>query len=161
MWKCINSKSLVQKAVIPLLGIALASCNSIGSSSPAITATPNVAVTSTELEGSWGLASYRNEADKPRTEAEAKGACGNPYVIGKGANGGVMMHLADQTQPQEVFLKVGADGNVFIGPRGPAGVKQDRHITSFAGGVLIAEWMDPSAKERYGTMLFVRCAAPA
>ena len=28
----------------------------------------------------------------------------------------------------------------------------------FQGGVLITEWLDPSARERYGTMLFVRCA---
>jgi hypothetical protein len=156
------SKSLVQKAMILLSGAVLAGCNSIGSSSgPAITATPNVAVTTTEIEGSWGLASYRNEADRPRTEAEAKSACGNPYVVARGPNGGVMMHLADQTSAQEVFLKVGADGNVFVGPKGPAGVKQDRHIVSFTGGVLVADWMDPSAKERYGTMLFVRCTAPA
>jgi hypothetical protein len=72
-----------------------------------------------------------------------------------------MMYLADQAQASEVFLKVGADGNVFIGPKGPAGVKQDRHVISFTNGVLVADWMDPSAKERYGTMLLVRCAAPA
>ena len=28
----------------------------------------------------------------------------------------------------------------------------------FQGGVLITDWLDPGAKERYGTMLFVRCA---
>ena len=71
-----------------LLCGGLAGCNSIGSSAPTVAAVPNVAVTAVELEGGWGLASYRNEADRPRTEAEAKGACGNPYVIGKGANGG-------------------------------------------------------------------------
>jgi hypothetical protein len=27
----------------------------------------------------------------------------------------------------------------------------------FQNGVLIADWLDPSARERYGTMLFVRC----
>ena len=58
-------------------------------------------------------------------------------------------------------MKVASDGRVFLGPRGPAAVKQDRLIASFGGGVLISEWMDPSAKERYGTMLFVRCSAPA
>jgi hypothetical protein len=160
MRKRLVSTGLALRTLLPLLGAAvLAGCNSspFHSAAPAVTATPNVAVTTTELEGNWGLASYRNEADRPRTEKEAKSACGNPYVVAKGPTGGVMMHLADQTEPQEVFLKVGADGNVFVGPKGPAGVKQDRHITAFSGGVLTADWMDPSAKERYGTMVFVRC----
>ena len=143
--------------------LLLAGCNSSmqGSSAPTAAVTPSVAVTAPELEGNWGLASYRTETDRPRTEVEAKGACGNPYQIGKGSNGGVVMHLADQTQPQEVFLKVASDGRVFLGPRGPAGTKQDRLIVSFENGVLITEWMDASARERYGTMLLVRCSAPA
>jgi hypothetical protein len=160
MRKRLVSTGLALRTLLPLLGAAaLVGCNSspFHSAAPAVTATPNVAVTTTELEGNWGLASYRNEADRPRTEKEAKSACGNPYVVARGPTGGVMMHLADQTEPQEVFLKVGADGNVFVGPKGPAGVKQDRHITAFSGGVLTADWMDPSAKERYGTMVFVRC----
>jgi hypothetical protein len=159
-----SNQRRMARAVAPLLVVGLlAACNSSrsGSSGPTVTATPNVAVAPTDLEGSWGLASYRTEADRPRTETEAKSACGNPYQIGKGPNGGVVMHLADQTQPQEVFLKVASDGRVFIGPRGPAGVKQDRLIVSYGNGVLVTEWMDASAKERYGTMLFVRCSAPA
>jgi hypothetical protein len=147
-----------------LLAGMLAGCNSgtmSGSSAPSIAATPNIAVTAVELEGNWGLASYHTEADRARTEAEAKSACGNPYQIGKGANGGVVMHLADQPQPQEVFLKVASDGRVFLGPRGPAGTKQDRVIVSFENQVLVTEWMDAGARERYGTMLFVRCSAPA
>lgn len=158
------SKGPVQRALIPLLGVLLVGCNSNpfrSSSAPAVTATPNVAVSSAELEGNWGLASFHRETDRRRTEAQAKAACGNPYVIGKGANGGVVMHLADQAQPQEIFLKVAGDGNVFLGPRGAAGMKQDRQVTSFAGGVLTTQWVDPGAQERFGTMVFVRCSAPA
>jgi hypothetical protein len=160
-----SSRGACTGALVVLAG-ALAGCNSssgsvLGSPAPTASATPAVAVTVTDLAGNWGLASYRNEADKARTEAEAKVACGNPYQIGPGSKGGVVMHLADQTQPTEVFLKVASDGRVFIGPRGPAGTKQDRLILSYADNVLVTEWMDASARERYGTMLFVRCSAPA
>jgi len=160
-----NSRRAGAAALVVLTG-ALAGCNSnsgslFGSSAPTASATPAVAVTVTDLAGNWGLASYRNEADKPRTEAEAKVACGNPYQIGKGSNGGVVIHLADQTQPTEVFLKVASDGRVFLGPRGDPGSKQDRLILSYANNVLVTEWMDAGARERYGTMLFVRCSAPA
>ena len=108
--------------------------------------------------GNWGLPPP-NEADRARTEKEAKSACGNPYVIGTGPNGGVTMYLADQAQPSEVFIKVARNGQVFIGPRGPAGMPQDRVVVSFDNGnVLVSDWVDPSARERYGTMVFVRCA---
>jgi hypothetical protein len=158
-----RSREAIAVALIALASV-LAGCNSgsmFGSPAPTASATPAVAVTVTDLAGNWGLASYRNEADKVRTEAEAKVACGNPYQIGKGANGGVVMHLADQTQPTEVFLKVASDGRVFLGPRGAPGGKQDRLILSYAENVLVTEWMDASARERYGTMLLVRCSAPA
>ena len=147
--------------IIGALALALAACNT--ATGPGLTAgpavAPLVAVTVTDLPGKWGLASYRTEADRARTEKEAKSACGNPYVIGAGSKGGVVMHLADQTQPTEVFLKVANDGRSFLGPRGAAGVKQDRLIVSYQNNVLVTQWMDASAQERYGTMVFVRCAA--
>ena len=40
-----------------------------------------------EIVGRWGLASYQNPADRPRTEAAAKGQCKQPYVIGAGSSG--------------------------------------------------------------------------
>ena len=110
-----------------------------------------------DLPGRWGLASYRVETDRARTESEAKNACGNPYKIEAGANGGVMMHLADQTAASEVFVKTDASGRVFIGPAGPPAVQQDRQVMSYENGVLVAEWLDPGVRERYGTMVFVRC----
>jgi hypothetical protein len=147
-------------ATVVLAGL-LAACNSVSSSSPAISVPPLIPVTAPDLVGAWGLASYRSDADRTRTEAEAKAACSNPYQIGAGSKGGVIMHLADQATPQEIFLKTAPDGRVFLGPRGPAGVRQDRQITSYANNTLVTEWVDPSAKERYGTMVFVRCGAPA
>ena len=118
-----------------------------------------VSITAADLPGSWGLASYRNEADRARTEQEAKVACGNPYNITQGPSGGVMMHLADQSEASELILKTDSSGRTFIGPPGPPGVAQDRLIVSYENNVLIAEWLDQSARERYGTMLFVRCGS--
>jgi hypothetical protein len=71
------------------------------------------------------------------------------------------MYLADQNQPSEVFLKVSPDGRTYLGPQGPPGIQPDRLITSFDSGVLVTEWLDPGARQRYGTMVFVRCSAPA
>jgi hypothetical protein len=147
---------------VPLIAIVLAACNSarFGGSPPAAVV-PSVAISITDLPGSWGLASYQTETDKERTVAEAKSACNNPYSIGAGPNGGVTMYLADQNQPSEVFLKVSPDGRTYLGPQGPPGIQPDRLITSFDSGVLVTEWLDPGARQRYGTMVFVRCSAPA
>ncbi len=119
---------------------------------------PPVVVDIALLPGRYGLASYRDEKDRARTEAEARRACGNPYVVAAGPQGGVLMHLPDQAQPTEVFIKTTADGRSLIGPRGAIGLPQDRVVMYFQGGMLITEWLDPGARERYGTMLFVRCA---
>jgi hypothetical protein len=137
-----------------LCAIALAGCST---SRPV--ATPQFVITSDELVGKWGLASYRAEQDRARTETAAKAACSNPYVIGKGSNGGVMMHLADQATPQELFVKTSSDGAVYIGPQGPAGGPQDRHVLSYDAATMTALWVDPDAAKRYGTLLYVRCGA--
>ena len=134
----------------------LSACVS-GPTAPMAPAVPLVALSVADLEGNWGLASYRTDADKDRTQAEAKAACSNPYVINKGGAGGVMMYLADQAQPQEVIIKVAQNGQVYIGTPGKPGVTTDRLVLSFADGVLITQWVDPSAAERYGTMILVRC----
>lgn len=136
----------------------LAGCGATSAPTPVV-ATPTVAVTSEELVGKWGLASYREETDKVRTEAAAKAACSNPYVIGKGAQGGVTMHLADQATAQEVYLKTASDGGVYIGPQGKPGERADRQILSYEQGVLVTRWVDAGVAKRYGTMVFVRCGA--
>src|SRR5215204_1172372 len=106
----------------------------------AATQTPTIAPG--QLVGKWGLAAYREEKDIARTEVEAKAACGNPYVIGQGAAGGILMHLADQAEPSELAIKR-VDGRNFIGPASaPAGGTQDREITSFTGELFITKWVD-------------------
>ncbi len=164
-----SARSAAGRAILAMLGliaalaIGLSACTSERAldSAAVAPAAPAVAMfTADELVGKWGLGSFRNEADLARTTAEARRYCNNPYVITKGPTGGVMMYLADQTQPSEVFIK-NAGGRIYIGPPGPAGVIKDRQVTSFQNGVLVAAWVDPTVTARYGTMVFVRCDAPA
>lgn len=114
-----------------------------------------------EIVGRWGLASFHKPDDRVRTEAAARGQCKNPYVIGKGATGGVIMHLPDEATPQELRLKGSQSGKNYIGPEGPAGGEKDREIVSFDGRVLMTRFIDPDASSRYGTMVYVRCAPRA
>ena len=114
-----------------------------------------------EIVGRWGLASYQNPPDRKRTEDAARGQCKQPYVIGAGQSGGVIMHLADQATPQELRLKGSPSGKNYIGPPGPAGGEQDREIVSFDGRVLIPRFIDKDAATRYGNMVYVRCAPRA
>jgi hypothetical protein len=114
-----------------------------------------------EFVGRWGFTSYQKEADRARTINTARGLCRSPYVIAKGPTGGVMMHLADERQASELRLKANADGRNFIGPAGEAGAPQDREILSFDGRVLVTRYVDPDAANRYGNMVYVRCAPKA
>jgi len=112
-----------------------------------------------DIVGRWGLAAYHKAEDRERTEAAAANQCRQPYIITLGPTGGVMMHLADQAQPEELRLK-GAPGNrTFIGPEGEAGAQQDREVVSFNGRVLITRFVDPEVHGRYGDMVYVRCGA--
>ena len=156
-------------SVVAALSIFLGACSSFSLSSPTPTveSQPGVepALPSTiradELVGKWGLASYQNPNDRARTEAQAKAQCKQPYVIGAGTSGGVVMHLADQATPQELRLKGSQGGKNYIGPAGPPGGEQDREIVSFDGRVLVTRFMDKDAATRYGNMVYVRCGARA
>jgi hypothetical protein len=136
-------------------------------SSPTAAPEPGVApempasIRADEIVGRWGLASYQDPKDRARTEAAARGQCKQPYVIGAGSSGGVVMHLADQATPQELRLKGSPSGKNYIGPPGPAGGQQDREIVSFDGRVLVTRFIDPDAATRYGNMVYVRCGARA
>ena len=110
------------------------------------------------LVGSWGVASYRDEKDRPRTEAQARVQCKLPYVIKRGPTDGVLMHVADDATPHELGLKKGDDGKVYLGFAGPPGDAQDRVILSIADREFITRYVDPDTNTRYGTMVYVRCA---
>jgi hypothetical protein len=113
-----------------------------------------------DIVGNWGLASYHREQDRARTEVEARNQCRQPYHIGRGRSGGVVMHLADSPQVGELQLKGSPDGKTFIGPAGEIG-RADREIASFDGNVMVMRWLDQDVAQRYGTMIYVRCGARA
>jgi hypothetical protein len=126
---------------------------------PAATLLP-ASIPAADLVGRWGLAAYHKEEDRARTEAAARGQCRQPYNIGRGPGGGVIMHLADQAQATELTLKGGADGKNYIGPPDePAPGQRDREIVAFDGRVLITRFVDPEVAGRYGTSVYVRCSA--
>jgi hypothetical protein len=148
------------------LGIAGCTTGTFGTSEapppppPAVASLPP-AFPPEEIVGRWGFASYHKEGDRPRTEKAAKAQCGKPYVINRGATGGVMMHLADDSKPSELRLKGGPGGKTYIGPDGEPGGSQDREVVNFDGQVLVLRWMDPEVAGRYGTGVYVRCGARA
>lgn len=114
-----------------------------------------------ELVGRWGFASFHRTEDQARTEAAARRSCSKPYVINRGPSGGVMMHLADQSQPSELIVKGGAGGKNYIGPGPEPGGPQDREVVSFDGRVLVLRWLDQEVAGRYGWSVYVRCAPGA
>jgi hypothetical protein len=148
------------------LTLLLGACGSMSLTSSSPTAEPPApampaTIRSDEIVGRWGLASFQDPKDRVRTEAAAKGQCKQPYVIGAGTHGGVIMHLADQATPQELDLKGSPSGKNYIGPTGPAGGQQDREIISFDGRVMVTRFLDKDAATRYGNMVYVRCAPRA
>ena len=127
---------------------------------PAVVPTLPPAFPPQDIVGRWGLAAYHKDEDRPRIEAAAAQQCKQPYVITLGPTGGVMMHLADQSQAQELRLKGAPGGKTYIGPDGDQpGGSQDREVLTFDGRILILRWMDAEVQGRYGTMVYVRCGA--
>ena len=147
-------------ASLALAGCATGSRMSGPAAAPPSTASapPAPGISSEDLVGRWGFASYQREQDRARTTAQARGHCRNAYVINRGPNGGVLMHLPDQREPAELRTKGGPDGKRYIGPEGPAGDPLDREIVSFDGRVMALRWVDPEVASRYGTSVYVRCA---
>ena len=156
-------------AVVSALTVFLGACSSFSLSGPSssVATEPGVApevpatIRADELVGKWGLASYQNPNDRARTEKQAQAQCKQPYVIGAGTSGGVVMHLADQATPQELRIKGSQNGKNYIGPPGPPPGEQDREIVSFDGRVLITRFVDKDAGTRYGNMVYVRCGPRA
>jgi hypothetical protein len=118
-------------------------------------------IRASEIVGRWGYAAFHDQKDRRRTEANARGQCRQPYVIGEGPGGGVMMYLADSSQLQELRLKGSASGKDYIGPPGQTPGPQDREIVSFDGRVMLLKFVDPEIDGRYGTGVYVRCAPRA
>ena len=148
-------------ACIVLLPVLLAGCRSSdsGLSPPTTMAAPAPANVSPDaLVGRWGIASYHTEKDRKRTEAEARGQCGQPYTITRGPNDGVMMHVADDPKLYELKLKAGPGGKTYLGFEAPAGDPQDRELISVTPKELVMRFVDPDANRRYGTFIYTRCS---
>jgi hypothetical protein len=169
-------RSSLGATLVVLAALQLAGCASqqfslggFGSSTPEPSPAPSgggpalpASIPAQDLVGRWGLAAYHKDEDRARTEAAARGQCKQPYNIGRGPSGGVIMHLADQSQPQELMLKGGPDGKNYVGPPDePAAGQRDREIVAFDGRVLVLRWMDQEVAGRYGTSVYVRCGADA
>lgn len=146
---------------VPVVALLIASCSGSGfnMNMPSLTgpAAAPPAYNADQIAGRYGLAAYQRDEDRTRTEAEARQQCRQPYEIARGPSGGVIMHLADQSEPQELQLKGLAGGKTFIGPEGDAGGQQDREIISFNGKVMVLRWVDTEVASRYGTAVYVRC----
>jgi hypothetical protein len=166
-----GGRAITNLGIAATLTVFLGACGSLGSiglsSQPTSAPEPGVApempatIRADEIVGRWGLASYQNPNDRARTENAARGQCKQPYVIGAGTSGGVIMHLADEATPQELRLKGSPGGKNYIGPSGPSGGEKDREIVSFDGRVLVTRFLDKDAATRYGNMVYVRCAPRA
>jgi hypothetical protein len=139
---------------------ALSGCNSTSQTVDAgpmgVPSQPS-SIPAERLVGKWGVAAYHRDSDRPRTEGEARRQCSNPYTIARGPNGGVMMHLADQAQPQELVLKGAAGGATYLGPAGRAGIDVDREIVAISDNSFTVKWVSPDNSSRYGTMVYIRC----
>lgn len=113
------------------------------------------------LVGSWGIASYREDRDRPRTETMARQHCRTPYVITPGPTDGIMMHVADDPKAYELTLKGGADGKTYLGFETPPPHAQDREILSLTENVIVMRFIAPDVHARYGTFVYVRCPGGA
>src|SRR2546427_4135959 len=142
-------------STIALSALAASACSTTPSPQVAASAPPEpempARIRPTEIVGRWGYAAYHKPEDRTRTEANARGQCKQPYVIGQGTNGGVMMYLADSSQLQELRLKGSSAGKDYIGPPGRPPRVQDREILSFDGPAMILKYVDPPVDGLYGT----------
>lgn len=152
-----SSAALILFAALALAGCATTQPESPPAPAPVPTLPPSFPPQ--DLVGRYGYAAYHKPEDQARIEDAARAQCRNPYVIAPGPTGGVMMHIADQAQPEELRVKGAPGGKNFIGPEGPPGGMQDREVERFDGRVLVLRSVDPEVLNRYGTEVYVRCGA--
>jgi hypothetical protein len=166
----LRTRQLVTAALVGTAAVMLASCSStnntfsslnpFGSSTqdaaPA-TPLPPPSLRADEITGRWGLASYHRDADRPRTEAAARGQCNQPYIIERSASGGVLMLGHDNPAKVDMAIKGSYENKTYIGPGPTPKGNDDREVVSFDGKVLVLKWVDQEVAGRYGIMVLVRC----
>src|SRR5262249_25983442 len=73
---------------VALSALALSACSTTPSPQVAASGPPEPEIPAhvrpTEIIGRWGYAAYHKPEDRTRTEANARGQCKQPYVIGQG-----------------------------------------------------------------------------
>jgi hypothetical protein len=144
-------------AVCPVVLAACTGPSIFGSSmTPEATANTTPTIRSQDLVGRWGYAVYYNEADRTRIEASARAQCSRPANISLGPTGGVMMPIANHSQPQQEQSIKAANGKNYIGPPGEAGGQQDLEIVSFDGKVLVTRTVDTDETGHLNSV-YVRC----
>lgn len=141
----------------------LSACNSTQTADPGVQVAQGVpsipsTIPADSLVGRWGVAAYHRDSDRARTESEARRQCNNPYTIKRGSNGGVMMHLADESEIRELVLKGSPSGVTYLGLAGPAAIASDREIVTVNDNSFTVKWVSPDNSTRYGTMVYVRCS---
>ena len=156
-----TSRGALPRIALPLIALSLCLAGCVSqpgeTAGGARVAAAPAAYPVDRLVGSWGVASYRDEKDRGRTEAQARAQCKLPYVIKKGPTDGVIMHVADDTTPHELTLKGGPGGKTYLGFEGPPGDDQDREILSMSDNQFVARYINPETNSRYGTFIYVRC----
>jgi hypothetical protein len=162
----------LQAFIVVMTGLTLASCSSMPSMPsfggfggsdqpppPAPSGPPaRPSITPEDIVGRWGMAAFHKPEDRPRTEANARGQCKQPYVINRSSTG-VAMLGHDSPQVQDMTIKASQEGKTYVGPGADPGGADDREVVSFDGRVLVLRWIDPEVAGRYGTLVLVRCGA--
>jgi hypothetical protein len=170
----LRMRQLVTAALVGTAAVMLASCsstnNTFSSLNPFASSTPDAppatplpppSLRADEITGRWGLASYHRDADRPRTEAAARGQCNQPYIIERSASGGVLMLGHDNPAKVDMAIKGSYENKTYIGPGPTPKGNDDREVVSFDRNVLLLKWVDPEIAGRYGIMVLVRCGEGA
>jgi len=154
------SRPFLILSTIGMMASLLSACNSTQTADPGAQGAPSIpsAIPADALVGRWGVAAYHRDSDRARTEGEARRQCNNPYIIKRGSNGGVMMHLADESDLRELVLKDSSSGVTYLGLAGPAAIASDREIVTVNDNSFTVKWISPENSSRYGTMVYVRCS---
>jgi hypothetical protein len=112
----------------------------------------------TALIGNWGVASFREDRDRARTQSMARQHCRLPYVIAKGPTDGVMMHVADDPK----LLRTDAQGQPPAAR--PISASTRLRATSrtakscrWSANEITMKFVAADINTRYGTYIYVRC----
>jgi hypothetical protein len=170
----LRMRQFVTAALVGTAAVMLASCsstnNTFSSLNPFASSTPDAppatplpppSLRADEITGRWGLASYHRDADRPRTEAAARGQCNQPYIVERSASGGVLMLGHDNPAKVDMAIKGSYENKTYIGPGPTPKGSEDREVVSFDGKTLVLKWVDPEIAGRYGIMVLVRCGEGA